>query len=372
VNSPDTTKQAKAVDQRRRAMRESAEQVGGIGSWEWEPPDGEVLWSDNLFRIFGLVPGEIEPTPEYVFEHTHPDDRDQVADRSERAARGEELEQPFDFRIVCPDGSIRHLHSIIAYAGTDPPTTTTMVGFVHDVTEQRRAEGVIAAHVGVSEALSEWGRFEPSAERLLGKLGGAMDFIAGTLWLPGEDVLTPGASWNAYPKAVEFEELSRSVGIPRGAGLAGLAWKWKQPVHANSALDDPSQPLSNAAERAGLRPVVAIPALHDEEVLAVLEFHAIERSELGEPVKRSLLGIGYELGTFLSRRRGELAKPVLTPRELEVLQLAAFGESTKQIAELLVLSPATVKTHFGNIYARLGVADRAAAVAKAVRLGLVE
>jgi DNA-binding CsgD family transcriptional regulator len=69
---------------------------------------------------------------------------------------------------------------------------------------------------------------------------------------------------------------------------------------------------------------------------------------------------------------GAAAGPVsLTPRELELLQLAADGLSGPKIAEELVLSPATVRTHFANIYEKLDVSDRAGAVAKAMRLGLI-
>jgi DNA-binding CsgD family transcriptional regulator len=64
--------------------------------------------------------------------------------------------------------------------------------------------------------------------------------------------------------------------------------------------------------------------------------------------------------------------PALTPRELEVLQLAAEGVPGPGIAERLVVSPGTVKTHFANLYAKLGVSDRAAAVAKGMRLGLID
>jgi DNA-binding CsgD family transcriptional regulator len=61
----------------------------------------------------------------------------------------------------------------------------------------------------------------------------------------------------------------------------------------------------------------------------------------------------------------------LTPRELEVLQLAAEGRTSATIARELMVSGATVKTHFEHIYAKLGVRDRAAAVATAMRLGLI-
>jgi DNA-binding NarL/FixJ family response regulator len=62
----------------------------------------------------------------------------------------------------------------------------------------------------------------------------------------------------------------------------------------------------------------------------------------------------------------------LTARELEVLQLAARGFSGPRIAEELVLSRGTVRSHFNNIYTKLGVRDRAGAVAKAMRLELIE
>jgi DNA-binding CsgD family transcriptional regulator len=62
----------------------------------------------------------------------------------------------------------------------------------------------------------------------------------------------------------------------------------------------------------------------------------------------------------------------LTPREIEVLVLAADGHSGPELAQALVLSPATVSTHFKNIYKKLDVTNRAAAVAKAMRLGLID
>lgn len=63
--------------------------------------------------------------------------------------------------------------------------------------------------------------------------------------------------------------------------------------------------------------------------------------------------------------------PALTPREIEVLQLASDGHTTLQIAAALVVSRATVKTHLEHIYDKLDAHDRVSAVAKALRLGLI-
>jgi LuxR family maltose regulon positive regulatory protein len=67
---------------------------------------------------------------------------------------------------------------------------------------------------------------------------------------------------------------------------------------------------------------------------------------------------------------GELAEP-LSNREMEVLRLIVAGLSNQGIAERLVISLTTVKTHIGNIYQKLGVASRTQAIARAEALGLL-
>jgi two-component system, NarL family, nitrate/nitrite response regulator NarL len=71
----------------------------------------------------------------------------------------------------------------------------------------------------------------------------------------------------------------------------------------------------------------------------------------------------------LRRRDG---RPALTRREREILVLMATGRTAPAIAEALGVSTATVKTHQQHLYAKLGVADRAAAVAEGMRKGLIE
>jgi PAS domain S-box-containing protein len=68
---------------------------------------------------------------------------------------------------------------------------------------------------------------------------------------------------------------------------------------------------------------------------------------------------------------GQVLAAPLTRRELEILDLAAAGCNGPMIAAELVVSAATVRTHFEHIYEKLEVRDRAAAVAKAMRLGLI-
>jgi two-component system nitrate/nitrite response regulator NarL len=72
------------------------------------------------------------------------------------------------------------------------------------------------------------------------------------------------------------------------------------------------------------------------------------------------------------RLRAANDAPVLTKRESEILRLIASGRSVPQIARELYLGVTTVKTHVQHLYEKLAVSDRAAAVAEAMRRGLIE
>ncbi|KKF00734.1 response regulator transcription factor [Mycolicibacterium obuense] len=72
------------------------------------------------------------------------------------------------------------------------------------------------------------------------------------------------------------------------------------------------------------------------------------------------------------RRRAEPDAPALSPREREVLVLIAGGASIPAMAKELFLAPSTVKTHVQRLYEKLGVSDRAAAVAEAMRRKLLD
>jgi two-component system nitrate/nitrite response regulator NarL len=78
------------------------------------------------------------------------------------------------------------------------------------------------------------------------------------------------------------------------------------------------------------------------------------------------------LASEVHERQLAKAGPTLTTREREVLKLVAEGRSAPEIGQRIHLSPATVKSHLHALYEKLGVTERAAAVAEAMRRGLLE
>jgi PAS domain S-box-containing protein len=354
----------------RRALLEQAEHAGQFGSWCWSPPTDEISWSDNVFRLFGLEPGEITPSRQWVREHAHPDDRHGLQRAGERLRRGLRM-APVEFRTLRA-GEPRHLGLIVTAVQQPGDGPELVFGIVRDVSDQRRAEHEVRAHIAVSDALAGWDSLDRDATALLRGLAEALGFAVATLWLARGDALVAGAVWCTSPDLAEFERATRQARLAPGAALPGRAWALRAPVSATGLPGPPRSARDDAAAAAGLHGAVAVPVLKGEEVLAVVELHARQQIVLPDRRVRSLTGIGRQLGEFLSHRRGELGPAALTARQLEILQLAAAGHSSRDIAERLFLSTSTVKTHFKHIFAKLEVADRTAAVAKALRRGLFQ
>ena len=111
-----------------------AEQLAQMGSWDWNLKDNILLWSDNMFRLFGLEPGEITPTPEYVVGRIHPEDSEHVEQELD-SARDIGTLPDVTYRIRRPDGTLRTLRSFSAVTEKRDGRPLRFVGSVQDITE---------------------------------------------------------------------------------------------------------------------------------------------------------------------------------------------------------------------------------------------
>ena len=247
-----------------------------------------------------------------------------------------------------------------------------IIGSVQDVTEQRSLERVVETRTAVTEALNRWTTLPESAHELLGALGRAIDSAFGTFWIIDGRTFAARFVWCGEHPGVDWVAADTLQWRPGpGSPTIGVAYAARQPVFSNDAFASVSRARAAALRQAGLRGAVAVPAVHEDDTLAVLEFLTAHPIHPLDGLQRALHEIGCEIGHFLSRRRGELTPTRMTPRELEVLQLAADGHSAEAIGSQLHVSGSTVKRHFERAYTRLGVSDRSAAVGEAIRRGLI-
>src|ERR1700739_3544802 len=109
-------KTAQAELQRRWQYLAEAQRLSHAGTFGWKVDSGELVWSDETYRILGLT-RETNPTLDLVFKRVHPEDRDRLQKLKDSATKNG-MDLDIEHRILLPDGVIRHVQ-VVAHAGRD-------------------------------------------------------------------------------------------------------------------------------------------------------------------------------------------------------------------------------------------------------------
>jgi PAS domain S-box-containing protein len=136
----ERTSQLTAVNEelrRSQAYLAEAQRLSHTGSFGWRVSIGEIIWSEETFRIFQYNRTTI-PTVELVLQRVHPEDAAFVKQTIERASQdGRDFEH--EYRLVMPDGAVKHVN-VMAHALSDESDGIEFVGAVMDVTQRKLAE----------------------------------------------------------------------------------------------------------------------------------------------------------------------------------------------------------------------------------------
>src|SRR6202171_38554 len=137
----DTTESKRAEKELRRSEEFllEAQKLSHTGSWRHDVASGAVTVSPEIYRIHHIKPDEDASNTEFFFSRFHPEDRKRVVDLFERAEI-EKTEFQVDYRIVLPDGTIKHLHTIGRPILNESGDLVEFVGTAMDVTAAKQAE----------------------------------------------------------------------------------------------------------------------------------------------------------------------------------------------------------------------------------------
>src|SRR5712692_1495445 len=122
---------------RSEAYLAEAQRLSRTGSFGWRVSTGELIWSEETFRIF-QYDRPTKPSVEVILQRVHREDAASVKETVERASQdGKDFEH--EYRLVMPDSAVKHVH-VVAHAERDESGELEFVGAVMDTTESKRAE----------------------------------------------------------------------------------------------------------------------------------------------------------------------------------------------------------------------------------------
>ncbi len=129
-----------------------AQELSGMGSWDWDIASDTVTWSDQLYVLAGVDRGELTPSIPAFLNLMHPEDRERVGALIHHAHQSR-AELNFECRLVRPDGIVRTIHALGETVTDDRGKVMLMSGTCHDVTESRRLQDEIA-HLAFHDPLT--------------------------------------------------------------------------------------------------------------------------------------------------------------------------------------------------------------------------
>jgi PAS domain S-box-containing protein len=137
-------KQAEQRLRRSEAFLAEGQRISHTGSWGWVLASGKVTWSEEQYRMLGFEPGKDEPSVDLFLSVLHPEDRSRVRHTLEEATRAK---RPYatSYRVVAPDGSIRHLRSVGRPVPSETGEVDEFIGTTSDITERVQAEAALLA-----------------------------------------------------------------------------------------------------------------------------------------------------------------------------------------------------------------------------------
>jgi PAS domain S-box-containing protein len=413
----DITERKLAMEKLRKSEKQltDAQRIAQLGSWEWNIVQNTTVWSDELYRIFGVRADQFDPNAYETFLNCiHPGDRKRVARVMDMAIK-EKSRFDVEYRIISPDDKVRYINARGEVICDNLGRPFKMIGSSQDITDRKNAEEKLRrAYEQLNATLDAM----PDLLFDVGVDGHIYDFRAPNpkiLYRPPEEFLgkrfedvlpAPVAATieRAIEKAVEqghysgaiysleidgeecwFELSVAARGNPRkdDARFVILVRDITERKQSEIMLKEMAEKLEKERELLKEKNIALRQILEhiENEKLDYRQHILKEMDQAITPLLRKLKKTAgssriHELEILEAGFNAILAKDLddfgkrfarLTPRELQICRLIGGGKSSKQISEVLHLSLLTVSKHRELIRKKMGITNKSINLATYLR-----
>jgi PAS domain S-box-containing protein len=340
-------------DRAEEALRRSegflaeGQRISHTGTWGWNLSTGNVVWSEEHFRIFGFDPEKTEPSFQLFLETVHPEDRSFIEQGLNKAIR-EKSDFDMEFRIALAGGSIKHVQGVGRPVLTPSGDIESYIGTTVDITSRQHAEALLAGEKRLLEMVARGDSLPLILDalcRLVEDLSsGALSSIL--LLEPSGTQLRHGAA-PSLPQAY-IDAIDGSVIGPSAGSCGTAAYRARAVIVSDIATDPLWADYREFALAYGLRACWSTPILSSEA--RVLGTFAIYYREPRTPTPKQhqiIEQVTHLASIALERKRAEGA--------LQASEQVARGQVEALVQSLDILATAPPPEQFiGQMLSTIG------------------
>jgi PAS domain S-box-containing protein len=266
-------KQMEESLRRSEASLAEAQRIAHFGSWTWDWATGKLHCSDEMFRLVGLRPQEVEVTQEVFLKFLHPEEVEWILQEIQRVGANEPL-AGIEHRITRPNGEIRNVYSRVKVYRDENGNPLRVLGSTQDITERKQAEVRIERNLRQLIALEHMGQTVVASLDLAVVLTRVIDEISSLLGAEGVSVLLIEDRDELVFVAASSGGTDDLIGrrIPSGAGIAGEVVRTGQTVRIHDSAGQ-ARIHRDIDQAIGFRTqsLLAVPLSLHGEIIGVME-----------------------------------------------------------------------------------------------------